>query len=75
MTAPDRVGVAGGDLRTAGRWPIVAVRHGPGDPRERAISHQPPKESKKKPQHTSKEKKAIKQQKKQASGTAPFIKH
>jgi hypothetical protein len=39
------------------------------------MSHQPPKESKKKAQHTLKEKKAIKQQKKQTTGTAPFIKH
>ena len=39
------------------------------------MSHQPPKQSKKKPQHTPKEKKSIKQQKKQTSGTAPFIKH
>ena len=38
------------------------------------MSHQPPKESKKKPQHTPKEKKAIKQQKKHTSDTAPFIK-
>lgn len=38
------------------------------------MSHQPPKESKKKPQHTAKEKKAIKQQKKHASDTAPFLK-
>ena len=39
------------------------------------MSHQPPKESKKKAQHTLKEKKAIKQQKKHGSDTAPFIKH
>ena len=39
------------------------------------MSHQPPKENKKKPRHTLKEKKAIKQQKKHASDTAPFIKH
>lgn len=38
------------------------------------MSHQPPKESKKKPQHTPKEKKAIKQQKKLASASTPFIK-
>jgi hypothetical protein len=47
----------------------------PGDPQERTMSHQPPKESKKKSQHTPKEKKVIKQQKKHASDTAPFIKH
>ena len=63
------------DLRTARLWPIVAGRHGLGDTQERTMSHQPPKESKKKAQHTLKEKKTIKQQKKQASGTAPFIKH
>lgn len=39
------------------------------------MSHQPPKENKKKAQHTPKEKKAIKQQKKQAGQTVPFIKH
>ena len=39
------------------------------------MSHQPPKQGKKQSQHTPKEKKAIKQQKKQTTGTAPFIKH
>jgi hypothetical protein len=39
------------------------------------MSHQPPKESKKKPQHTPKAMKAIKQQKKHACDAAPFIKH
>lgn len=38
------------------------------------MSHQPPKQNKKKAQHTPKEKKTIKQQKKQATETAPFIK-
>jgi hypothetical protein len=38
------------------------------------MSHQPPKESKKKPQHTPKEKKAIKQQKKHTGDVVPFIK-
>jgi hypothetical protein len=38
------------------------------------MSHQPPKESKKKPQHTPKEKKAIKQQKRHAGDAVPFIK-
>jgi hypothetical protein len=38
------------------------------------MSHQPPKENKKKAQHTAKEKKAIKQQKKQGSQPLPFIK-
>jgi hypothetical protein len=47
----------------------------PGDPQERTMSHQPPKENKKKPQNTPKEKRAIKQQKKHASDTVPFIKH
>ena len=39
------------------------------------MSHQPPKESKKKPQHTAKEKKSIKQQKKHSADQPPFIKH
>jgi hypothetical protein len=39
------------------------------------MSHQPPKENKKKPRHTSKEKKMIKQQKKHAGDVVPFIKH
>lgn len=39
------------------------------------MSHQPPKEHKKQPQHTAKEKKAIKRQKKQAPDAAPFLKH
>jgi hypothetical protein len=39
------------------------------------MSHQTPKESKKKAQHTAKEKKTIKQQKKHASDSVPFIKH
>lgn len=43
--------------------------------RSEPMSHQPPKESKKKSQHTAKEKKAIKQQKKHATDVAPFIKH
>jgi hypothetical protein len=38
------------------------------------MSHQPPKQDKKKPQHTPKEKKAIKQQKKQVGQPEPFIK-
>ena len=41
---------------------------------EQSMSHQPPKENKKKAQHTAKEKKAIKQQKKQAGAVAPFLK-
>jgi len=41
---------------------------------ERTMSHQPPKESKKKPQHTAKEKKTIKQQKKHAGDAVPLIK-
>lgn len=57
-----------------GLWLIVTGRHGPGDPQERTMSHQPPKTSKKKAQHTPKEKKTIKQQKKHASEAAPFIK-
>ena len=39
------------------------------------MSHQPPKQSKKKPQHTPKEKKTLKQQKKHSKDVAPFIKH
>jgi hypothetical protein len=39
------------------------------------MSHQPPKENKKKPQFTPKEKKKNKQQRKHASDAAPFIKH
>ncbi len=39
------------------------------------MSHQPPKENKKQPQYTPKEKKKIKQQRKHAGDTAPFIKH
>jgi hypothetical protein len=42
--------------------------------RSERMSHQPPKESKKKPHHTPKEKKTIKQQKKHANDAAPFIK-
>ena len=38
------------------------------------MSHQAPKQDKKKPQHTPKEKKTLKQQKKHASATAPFLK-
>jgi hypothetical protein len=38
------------------------------------MSHQPPKESKKKPQHTAKDKKSIKKHKKHASDREPFIK-
>ena len=39
------------------------------------MAHQPPKQSKKKPQHTPKEKKSIKQQKKHAKDPVSFIKH
>ena len=39
------------------------------------MSHQPPKENKKKAQHTAKEKRAIKQQKKRAGDVVPLIKH
>jgi hypothetical protein len=38
------------------------------------MSHQPPKQDKKKPQHTPKEKKSIKQQKKNTGNAPPFIK-
>jgi len=38
------------------------------------MSHQPPKESKKKPQHTPKERKTLKRQKKHANDALPFIK-
>jgi hypothetical protein len=43
--------------------------------KEQFMSHQPPKQSKKKPQHTPKEKKMLKQQKKHIGDTVPFIKH
>jgi len=46
----------------------------PGDPQERTMSHPSPKQSKKKAQHTAKEKKTIKQQKKHAADAAPFLK-
>ena len=39
------------------------------------MSHAPPKQGKKKPQHTPKEKKAIKQQKKHAGDAVPLIRH
>ncbi len=39
------------------------------------MSHKPPKEDRKKPSLTPKEKKAIKQQKKHAGGPVPLIKH
>jgi len=39
------------------------------------MAHQPPKQGKKKPQHTPKEKKALKEQKKHINDTAPFLKH
>jgi hypothetical protein len=68
--------LCGKDLvHAAPLWPLVRVRRGPGATQEPDMSHQPPKESKKKAQHTPKEKKAIKQQKKQAGQTVPFIKH
>lgn len=70
-----RVGASTEGLRTMKHWPIVKGRHGPGAPQERTMAHQPPKQGKKKAQHTPKEKKAIKQQKKHAGDAAPFIKH
>lgn len=39
------------------------------------MSHQPPKESKKKARLTPKEKKVAKQQKKHTNDAPPFIKH
>lgn len=39
------------------------------------MSHQPPKENKKKAQYTAKEKRAIKQQKKRVGDAVPLIKH
>jgi hypothetical protein len=68
-------------MRMGHDLPIAAIRHivsgRPifGDTQEPTMSHQPPKESKKKAQHTAKEKKSIKQQKKHATETVPFIKH
>jgi hypothetical protein len=41
---------------------------------EPAMSHQPPKQNKKKAQHTAKEKKSLKLQKKRAGEQVPFIK-
>ena len=38
------------------------------------MAHQPPKQNKKLPQHTAKEKKSIKQQKKHAGDAVPFLK-
>ena len=61
-------------LRTDGLRYIVTKRHSPGDTEERPMSHQPPKQGKKQSQHTPKEKKAIKQQKKHAGDVAPFLK-
>jgi hypothetical protein len=54
---------------------ILGGRQGPGGSPERAMSHRPPKEDMKKPQHTAKEKRAIKQQKKHAGDATPLIKH
>ena len=71
---PNIVAAASENLRTEGLWLIVTERHCLGDLQERAMSHQPPKESKKKPQQTPKEKKLAKQQKKHAGDTAPFLK-
>ncbi len=48
-------------------------RNGLGHQKERTMSRQPPRESKKKPQHAAKEKKSIKQQKKHASDRVPSI--
>jgi len=39
------------------------------------MSHQPPKQNKKKALHTPKEKKALKEQKKHAADAPPFLKH
>jgi hypothetical protein len=39
------------------------------------MSHQPPKEQKKKSLHTPKEKKALKREKKHAGDPVPLIKH
>jgi hypothetical protein len=52
----------------------VQGRRGLGDLQERTMSHQPPKENKKKAQHTPKEKKTLKQQKKHSGDAVPFIK-
>ena len=46
----------------------------PGGDEESTMSHQPPKQNKKAPQHTAKEKKTLKQQKKHAGDTPAFIK-
>jgi hypothetical protein len=60
--------------RAAAHRAIVGGRRGFGVRQEGIMSHQPPKESKKKPHHTPKEKKAIKQQKKHTGDVVPFIK-
>ena len=39
------------------------------------MSHQPPKQEKKKPAHTPKERKQMKQQKKHAGDVPPLIRH
>jgi len=46
----------------------------PAHDKESNMAHQPPKQNKKLPQHTAKEKKSIKQQKKHAGDAPPFIK-
>jgi len=46
-----------------------------GPPGANVMSHQPPKQAKKKPLLTPKEKKAIKQQKKHAGDVVPLIRH
>jgi hypothetical protein len=45
----------------------------PRPQRKESMSHQPPKQQKKKPQHTPKEKKAIKQEKKHRGDPIPLI--
>jgi hypothetical protein len=46
----------------------------PATTKEWTMAHQPPKQNKKTPQHTAKEKKSIKQQKKHAGDAVPFLK-
>lgn len=52
----------------------IFARHCAHANQESHMTHRPPKENKKKAQHSAKEKKLIKQKKKHASDTTPFIK-
>jgi hypothetical protein len=64
--------------RAACAWCVALAysdeRAVPAGDQERTMSHQPPKQNKKAPQHTAKEKKTLKQQKKHAGDAPAFIK-